>query len=464
MNSKTFNPFCDRTSLGPMAFSIAAMVLLCSWFATCCCAGTIELHPAATNAQEQFERVANTLGPGDQLILHGGVYSQNGRRAVTAKGTPDKPVIIRAAQGQSPLLTRPADNIDRHNNIEFVDCCHLIVRGLQFKGGSSGVRFIRGHHVTFEDCEIWQTGNNALTMNSGDCDAFIVRNNHIHHTGLSTSGHTEGEGMYIGCHKGSCITTNSLFEGNVIHDLRSTSAGGNDGIEIKVGSYNNIVRNNIIHHTTTEKQYPGIFVYGGGPKVNIVEGNIIWHAGEGIQVVSDAIVRNNIIMDCLVTGITAAPHAAVSKMRNVTIVNNTIINHPRGVRIRWGKAENMVFANNAVYCPGQIACDAAGIDRAIVSANCTEGRLIGAKIDGSKFMDGGDVAAAFVRVKSRNCWPKAGSPLIGRADPSHVPEMDYNGHRREPPFDIGAYETDDRKANPADKFPGPRAHRTVRRP
>jgi hypothetical protein len=63
--------------------------------------------------------------------------------------------------------------------------------------------------------------------------------------------------------------------------------------------------------------------------INIVEGSVIWNAGEGIQVVSDAIIRNNIIFDCSATVITAAPHAAVPHVRNVEIVNNTIINHTK---------------------------------------------------------------------------------------------------------------------------------------
>src|SRR6056300_1677187 len=101
-------------------------------------------------------------------------------------------------------------------------------------------------------------------MISGDCDSFIIRRNHIHHTGLSTTRETEGEGMYIGCHSGSCVTTNTLVEGNYIHHTRGTSSGGNDGIEIKFGSYGNIVRGNVIHDTNIGRKYPGIFVYGSG--------------------------------------------------------------------------------------------------------------------------------------------------------------------------------------------------------
>jgi len=404
----------------------------------------VEIHPVVAEGREEFEVIANSLAPGDELVLHGGTYSQNGRRAVTVQGTAEEPIVIRAADRQSPLLTRPADQIDRHNNIEFVDCCHLTVRGLRFQGGSSGVRFIRGHHITFEDCEIVHTGNNALTMNSGDCDAFVIRRNHIHHTGLSNAHPTEGEGMYIGCHDGSCITTGSLFEGNYIHHLRSTSGGGNDGIEIKFGSYGNVVRDNVIHDTNIGRRYPGIFVYGGGKDLNIVEGNAIWNAGEGIQVVSDAIIRNNVIFDCLATGITAAPHAAVPKMRNVTIVNNTLVGHPVGVRIRWATADNMTFCNNAVYCPGRAAIDAAGVGRHVFSANYVSGDVRGAEIDNRRFYDGGAVGAAFADPNKRDCRPRPGSPLRGGADAAFVPQRDFNGTVRTSPSHVGAYEREGR--------------------
>jgi hypothetical protein len=407
-----------------------------------------ELGPETAGQEEEFETVANALEPGDELILHGGVYSQTGRRAITVHGTPDKPIVIRAAEGESPLLTRPAEQIDRHNNLEVVDCRHLVIRGLRFRGGNSGIRFIRGHHVTLEDCEIFETGNNALTMNSGDCDAFVIRRNHIHHTGLSDAGPTEGEGMYIGCHDGSCITTNSLFEGNYIHHLRGTSDGGNDGIEIKFRSRGNVVRDNVIHDTNIGRRYPGVFVYGGGEERNIVEGNVIWNAGEGIQVVSDAVIRNNIIFNCSSTGITAAPHAAVPAMRNVTIVNNTIVGHPRGLYIRWSKARGMVLSNNAVYCPAGTAVEASGLEGQTLSSNYVCGALRGCEMDNSRFRDGGRLEAAFVHPAEHDYWLRPDSVLIGGADPAFTPPDDFNHSPRTPPFDVGAYESEAHPNNP----------------
>jgi hypothetical protein len=445
-----------RKSRSRTAFVIAAL-LFTLFFSNSGLSMRHEIHPATVDSLEEFETLANSLKPGDELILHGGVYSQNARRAVTAQGTSDKPIVIRAAEGQKPLLTRPAENIDRFNNIEFVDCAHLIIRGIQFRGGSSGVRFIRGHHVTFEDCEISQTGNNALTMNSGDCDAFIIRKNHIHHTGLSSRGSTEGEGMYIGVHDGSRITTNTLVEGNYIHHLRGTSSGGNDGIEIKFGSYGNIVRDNVIHDTNIGRKYPGIFVYGGGKGINIVEANVIWNAGEGIQVVSDAVIRNNIIFNCSMTGITAAPHAAVPSMRNVRIVNNTIVNHPKGVLMRWDKAEDMIFANNAVY-GSATAIDTSGIKQGSFSANYIEGGLIGIAIDGSGFREGTTASEVFAEPSEHDYWPRPGSVLIGHADPSLAAELDFNHTQRKAPFDVGAYESEGNTTNPGWQVqPGPKA-------
>ena len=186
-----------RFETGPISFGTALLLLACSGMEGA--AHTYEAHPSAPDSeQEEFEILANKLRPGDELLVHEGTYSQTGRRALTAKGTPDRPIVIHSAVGASPLFTAN----QRQNCIEFADCAYLVIRGLRFQGGSSGVRFIRGDHITFEGCEIFETSNNALTMNSGNCRAFIIRRNHIHHTGLNTSHTTEGEGMYIGCHTG----------------------------------------------------------------------------------------------------------------------------------------------------------------------------------------------------------------------------------------------------------------------
>ena len=215
-----------------MSFVRPALILaMLALTATIADAATIEIFPSNADASgnEEFETRVNALAPGDVLILHGGIYTQTCRRAITVNGTPTNPITIRAADGETPIITRPqpANFSYDHNNIEIVNSSHLIIRGLHFKGGDGGISFNGGHHITFEGNEVYETGNNALRMNSGNTDSFIIRGNHIHHT-------------------------------------RGTGSGGNDGIEAKAGSYNVTVRNNVIHDTIIGNHYPCIFVYGGG--------------------------------------------------------------------------------------------------------------------------------------------------------------------------------------------------------
>jgi hypothetical protein len=418
-------------------------------------AATFEIFPSSADSScnEEFENLANGLKPGDVLILHGGTYTQTCRRAITVNGTAGSPITIRAADSETPIVTRPqpADFNYDQNNIEIINSSFLVIRGLHFKGGDGGVSFVGGHHITFEANEIYETSNNALRMNSGNTDAFIIRGNHIHHTGLlaASVGTTEGEGMYVGCNNATCIASNHLIESNYIHHTRATSDGGNDGIEIKVGSFGNTVRNNVIHDTTSGKQFPCIFVYGGGSALNVVEGNAMWSCGEAIQVVSDAIVRNNLILNSG-TGITAAPHAQVPQLRNVTIVNNTVYGHSNCLFVRWSGGSNMTLANNALYCPGMTAVNRTGLTGATIAvgSNYVEGGMSGAAIDGSRFVTGGSSASVFTSPAQLDFWPPPASILIGRADASFAAALDFNERVRMSPFDVGAYETDGLATNP----------------
>src|SRR5262245_39737731 len=171
----------------------------------------------------------------------------------------------------------------------------------------------------------------------------------------------------------------------------------------------------------------------------------MWNCGETIQVVSDAVVRNNLILNSRTIGITAAPHDAVPRMKNVTIVNNTIFGHPTCLDISWSSATKMVLANNAVYCSGATAVKASGLIGATITVT---GGLSGANIHRLRFFAGGAPTAAFTNPAQLNFWPPRGSILIGKADTAFTAARDFNDHLRMRPFDVGAYETDGRATNP----------------
>lgn len=446
---------CLRLAGGVLALAMAGW--MASGFAVAEGRRTVELRPAKADAgcEEEFVTVARALRAGDELVLHGGVYAQSCQRRIRdIHGTADQPIVIRAAAGETPILTRPRERNGEYsqNNLEIENVSYLVLRGLTLQGGSTGLRFMgRTAHITVEDNEIFETGNNAIAMNSGDSDSFLIRRNHIHHTGLlpEAAGETEGEGLYVGCHDGRCVGSNHLIEDNHIHHLRGTSDGGNDGIEIKRGSHGNVIRNNVIHHTNIGTRYPCIFVYGGGPRANTVEGNAVWECGEAIQVGADVVVRNNVIAGSDV-GISVGPHRQIPRTERVTITNNTIYGNRECLYVRWVGGRDLVLANNALYCPAGRAVDARGLDEttARVRGNLVEGALTGVAVDGLRFVAGGPARQAFRDPAGADFWPRLGGPLIGAAVAELAPEADFNGTRRAGRYDVGAYQSDGKSVNP----------------
>ncbi|MSP37306.1 MAG: hypothetical protein EXR70_02280 [Deltaproteobacteria bacterium] len=171
--------------------------------------------------------------------------------------------------------------------------------------------------------------------------------------------------------------------------------------------------------------------------------------------VADALVQNNLILNSSLTGITAAPQTANRRVRNVTIVSNTVVGHPKCLDLRWEGAENMVLANNAFYCAGGVSVDALGLNGSgvTVRANVVEGTLVGVHLDGQKFRGGGRAGNTFKSSDSFDLWPRANSALLGAGDVKFAPRDDFNGRpRAAAKVDIGAYEAKGQSDNPGWKI------------
>jgi hypothetical protein len=305
-------------------------------------AATIEIYPG-TNV---FKPAAESLKPGDTLIVHEGTYLENNRMSIQVHGTAAAAILIKAADGEArPLITRPTSaSLQNTINIEG-SARYLILKGLEIVGnGGDGVNMSgAGSFITLEDLVIHDVDVGINFRNS--MDHITVRRNHIYNTGRDGG---TGEGMYVGCNDATCIVRDCIIENNWIHDVLPCTTQG-DGIEVKVGSFGNIIRDNVIYN----RSYPGILVYGTGVNpVNIVEGNVVWNSLEGISALSDVIVRNNIVFnsDC---GLCIYSHVQVAQRKNITAVNNTLYNNDDGMYYRWS-GSNLILANNAIYSPGRL--------------------------------------------------------------------------------------------------------------
>ena len=446
------------------------------------------------------------LQPGDKVILHEGTCEQppwSFKLRMYHQGTAAQPIVIRAAEGERAVLTRTNAS---QNVINIMGARHLILRGLEITGGvdshvSAGIRIgstptgniwtssvphphpgDQASFVTIEDSHIHHTGDAAITANFVDDinTGMIFRRNEINNTGGT------GEGFYLGSNNAQEQTTgvfrDGLIEFNYIHDLDGPTVTQGDGIEIKDGSYNNVIRHNVIHNT----KYPAILVYGTdseehpdhGP--NIIEQNVIWNPGNhGIQVAADAIVRNNIIfMDedeeyhdpsNATDAIRSQPHQSAVP-GNLEILHNTIISHHSGIRVHplfvnstdTGTLSGpILIANNAIYAREDGTPDwairvpqSSGTQTTVVAGNVGVGTaciftpppnypITGCTVEPEQFNPVGNLDADIVNADwegvALDAFPALGSALIGAADPAYMTLYDFNGAPRGGALDVGAY-------------------------
>ena len=89
----------NRRSLGFSLSLLAAVALLLPAPAS---AETFNASPG-----DDIETMINALNAGDELILAGGRYELTERFSFSIAGTAAQPIIIRAADGESPNLHRP---------------------------------------------------------------------------------------------------------------------------------------------------------------------------------------------------------------------------------------------------------------------------------------------------------------------------------------------------------------------
>ena len=118
-------------------------------------------------------------------------------------------------------------------------------------------------NFVLEDCEIYDAAHGAITANTHDASYLYFMHNHIHDIGTY-------EAFYLGAHSGGTIAHHCTVYNNYVHDLPNYKS---DGIEVKDGSYANLVKDNVVINVHD----PGIIVYGTrGKEPNIIEGNFIF--------------------------------------------------------------------------------------------------------------------------------------------------------------------------------------------
>ncbi len=401
------------------ALSLGAMSCAFAGGAANAWAASTEIGPS-----DDLRAALMALQPGDELVLQGGVYTLTFRLAITLNGTAAMPIVIRAKDGETPVLTHDASQ----NVINIENSSYLTLRGLEVTGGGHGIRIQDSDFISVEDCHVHDTPEVAISANfdGSSYEGLRFIHNHVHNTGGT------GEGFYLGCNDAKCVMFNSVIEGNYIHDTKLGVSQG-DGIEVKQGSYGNLIKDNVIHDTG----YPCIIVYGTqGNPVNTIEGNAMWNCGDhGIQAAADAMIINNVILGAAANGIHSQIHQGATP-GNLTILHNTILVDNDAIRTNDISAP-VLIANNALYSSSGYSIRLGGnTGQATVSANIGSGTF-----DGSSGFDAsGARATDFVDATSDDVFPAVGSKLISAGDAAYTLPDDFNGTARSSTeVDVGAY-------------------------
>lgn len=371
-------------------------------------------HDSADGAA--LVKAIEALKPGDQLVIAAGTYTVNQLWDIQVSGTAEAPIWITAAKDARVILTRPDARQNVLNIGQGRPVSYLCLRGLEIAGGGHGLRLGQCGDVWIDQCHIHHNGGPNLSANSADSRRLHITRNHIHHG----SGH--GEGMYLGGNDASVIMSESVIALNHVHDCGGDQG---DGIEVKQGSWGNLIAENHVHDTN----YPCITVYGtGGRPVNIIERNLCYNSGDNImQVQGEAIVRNNVLVNGAGAGFSSIDHQG--RTLNLQVIHNTILNTGHAFRGgSWNGREGMILANNILYSRDQNALHYPNGNAGVLSS----GNVVfgdGPKEGCVKGRGFEDFPHVNLDGSNTDATPAADTPL-DHADPQYLLSTDFHGRPR----------------------------------
>ncbi|MEZ5992545.1 MAG: right-handed parallel beta-helix repeat-containing protein [Planctomycetota bacterium] len=383
-----------------------------------------------TGTASQLEAAMNALNPGDKMEIAAGTYNVSSKFNLDVQGTAAAPIWITPASGASVLINMTAtQNI--MNVGETSQTRYLCIRGIEFTGTSHGIRFYDCTQVWFDNNHVHDTGDACITTNTHDTSYMYITRNELHDTGGT------GEGMYLGANNGGVIMSNSIIALNHVHDVHGSGSGAQgDGIEVKQGSYGNLIAENLVHDCS----YPCILVYGtAGQAQNIVERNTCYNSGDNtMQIQGECIVRNNLCINGAGSAFASQPHQG--NPVNLQVIHNTFVNSGRAAKLSsWSGAAGMVFANNACYSTGSLAIDSNGHTGVTFAGNV----CFGSVTSGISFTAGNglsDFTNVTTNGANRDAHPSGSSAVLGAGSATYATAKDLEDTTRTAPHDTGCYE------------------------
>lgn len=373
------------------------------------------------------------LLPGDQLVVGAGTYNFASYTSIALQGTSTAPIWIVAAPDAKVVITRPDANQNIINVGASAPARYLCFQGLEFTGGSQGIKLFDCANLWINQCLIHDTGDSCLTANSSNTSYLYVTRNQVWNPDTAGS---LSDAVYLGANAGLYTMSQSVIALNTVYGATTPAPG--IGIEVKQGSWGNEIAANLVHDCAR----PCLLVYGtGGLPSNIVENNRCFRSGDyTLQVQGECLVRNNLVVAG--NGYCFASLATLQgSPTRLTVVQNTFVNTNAAVRLSaWESGTNMVFANNACYSQSGQALTAATSTAGVIYAGNI---AYGAVTSGVGGFQPGAGLGDFVNLSwdstLSDARPSSASPLRGAAAAAYASATDIDFYPRSAPDTTGCF-------------------------
>ncbi len=212
----------------------------------------ITLNLNAQNTYSDINDIRNAMAnakPGDEIIIAPGTYtSQSGIKDANGNfvqltggtnGDKDNPIILRGAidpqTGDKPTLTMSGSKL-----FMTITGDYWILKDFNIHGAKKGIILDDANHCQLINLEVHDIGEEAIHLRSNSSHN-LIQNCNVHDTGITNSG--IGEGIYIGTDRKNHNIYAPNCDNNTIDNCHIGPFVRAEGIDIKEGTQNTIVRN-----------------------------------------------------------------------------------------------------------------------------------------------------------------------------------------------------------------------------